>query len=177
MKITNDNYVFRSVAPGDLQLLSTWLKEPVVSRWYDDPDYIEDLEEHLDDARIRMQLVVFNDEPIAFVQDYDIHAWEDHHLAFLPVGSRGIDTFIGSAALSGKGHGTNYLALLCMQLFDVGVPALGIDPHPDNHTARHVYQNIGFIEDDEVESQWGHVVLMSRFAPQVHQALGFPGDA
>jgi len=35
----NENYTFRLVVPGDLALLSEWLKTPEVSRWYEDPDY------------------------------------------------------------------------------------------------------------------------------------------
>ena len=91
-----------------------------------------------------MQLVLLNDKPFAYVQDYDIQAWPDHHLGYLPVGSRGIDTFIGVDALIGKGHGTRYLSRLTYQLFETGVPALGIDPHPDNTAAISVYRNVGF---------------------------------
>jgi len=39
-------------------------------RGFDDPDYIDDLEESLQDQRIRMQLVLHNEEPIAYMQGY-----------------------------------------------------------------------------------------------------------
>ena len=165
MNKSKTNYKFRLVESRDLQLLSEWLKEPLVSRWYTDPDYIDDLEDSLQDSRMRMQLVLLDDRPIAYVQDYDIHQWKDHHLAFLPNKSRGIDTFIGTSELIGKGHGTNYLSLLCTQLFSTGVPALGIDPHPDNIRARSVYQKVGFKEKGEFKSEWGKVMLMSLHKP------------
>jgi len=165
--VQNDPYSFHPVSKSDLPLLSVWLKDPAVARWYEDDDYIEDLEESLDDTRIRMQLVLFDAEPIAYVQDYDIHAWSDHHFAYLPVGSRGIDTFIGSSDQMGKGHGTHYLNRLIKQLFAERVPALGIDPEPENTRARQVYRKIGFAEDGESASEWGDVVLMSLRNPML----------
>lgn len=167
----DSNYAFKPVVSADLLLLSKWLKEPLVSQWFDDPDYINNLEKHLGDSRIRMQLVLFEETPIAFVQDYDIHAWSEHHLSYLPKHSRGIDTFIGSNALIGRGHGTNYLTLLVVQLLENGVPALGIDPNTNNSLARRAYQKVGFIEDREIESPWGSVVLMSLFASQARLLL------
>ena len=168
MNKTANSYRFRKVLSDDLQLLSTWLKEPMVSRWYHDEDYIDDLAENLEDSRIRMQLVLHDDNPIAYVQDYDIHSWTDHHLAYLPLNSRGIDTFIGCNKWMGKGHGTYYLTLLSTQLFQDGVPALGIDPHPDNVVACRVYEKIGFRYNGVVESEWGTVITMSLTS---HQAL------
>lgn len=111
-----------------------------------------------------MQLVLLNDKPFAYVQDYDIQAWPDHHLGYLPVGSRGIDTFIGVDALIGKGHGTRYLSRLTHQLFETGVPALGIDPHPDNTAAISAYRNVGFAVDNKINGEWGSCVLMSLYA-------------
>jgi len=157
----SNQYSFRLVCKDDLPLLSTWLKEPLVASWFTDSDYIDDLAESLEDNRIRMQLVLHADTPIAYVQDYDIHAWEDHHLAYLPKGSRGIDTFIGAEKWIGVGHGANYLSLLAEQLFLAGVPALGIDPDPQNLRARRVYQKIGFEENGVVLSEWGQVLTMS----------------
>ena len=169
MKNSASSYTFREVNSNDLGLLSVWLKEPMVSRWYGDPDYINDLAENLEDSRILMQLVLHNNNPIAYVQDYEIHSWSDHHLGFLPPGSRGIDTFIGSSKWIGKGHGTNYLTLLTNLMFQAGVPALGIDPHPDNVPARRAYEKIGFQENSIVKSEWGTVVTMYLNTPQNHR--------
>lgn len=165
----NSRYRFSPVEHQDLPLLSVWLNEPLVSRWYTDPDYISDLEDSLKDNRIRMQLVLHDDVPIAYVQDYGIHQWDDHHLGFLPEHSRGIDTFMGSAEFMGKGHGVRYLLLLCTQLFSEGIPALGIDPHPENIRARSAYRKIGFEEQNEMNSEWGKVVLMTQHNPMLQE--------
>jgi len=172
MTSSSTSYTFRAVKCSDIPMLSLWVKEPKVSRWFDDPDYAEKIKEKLEDSRIRMRLVCLDEQPIAYLQDYDIHAWTDHHLAYLPPYSRGIDTFIGSAKWIGKGHGTKYLSLFSQQLFCEGVPALGIDPHPENIVARRVYGKIGFIENGIVESDWGSAVTMSLRSPLVSRSTG-----
>lgn len=167
---TSSSYTFRAVDSSDIPMLSLWVKEPKVSRWFDDPDYAENIKENLEDSRIQMRLVLLDEQPIAYLQDYDIHAWTDHHLAYLPPDSRGIDTFIGSDSWIGKGHGRKYLSLFSKQLFSGGVPALGIDPHPDNIAARRVYEKIGFTENGIVESDWGTVVTMSLYSPKLSRS-------
>jgi len=52
-------------------------------------------------------------------------------------------------------------SLLSELVFQAGVPALGIDPHPENVLARRVYEKIGLVENGVVESEWGTVVAMS----------------
>jgi aminoglycoside 6'-N-acetyltransferase len=164
MKDSITDYTFRYVTTSDMSILATWLKEPRVARWFDDPDYIGSIEESLEDIRMQMRLVLYNSNPIAYVQDYDIHKWTEHHLAYLPPGSRGIDTFIGSEKWLGQGHGAKYLSLLCKMHFDHGVPAMGIDTDPKNVPARRAYEKIGFREDGVVDSEWGEVLTMSLYA-------------
>ena len=155
-----DDYSFRALNVDDLNVLAQWLKSPDVAYWYPDPDYIDDLEEHLDDDRVRQQIVSFRGTPFAYLQDYDVHGWEDHHLSFLPKGSRGLDTFIGSGEMLDQGHGTKFLHAAIQKLFNEGVPALGIDPDPLNKRAIKAYLNIGFAGDGEIQTEWGIVRIM-----------------
>lgn len=99
------------------------------------------------------------------MQDYDIHAWPDHPLSFLPRGARGIDTFIGQAEHLHRGLGTAYLRAFSARLFAMGVPALGIDPHPDNGAAITAFTKVGFQTHHTQESEWGEVLIMSMKAP------------
>jgi len=62
MKDSINPYSFRDVDSNDFQLLASWLNEPKVLRWFDDPEYLESLAENLEDNRIRMQLVLHNNE-------------------------------------------------------------------------------------------------------------------
>ncbi|MBX2879229.1 MAG: acetyltransferase [Granulosicoccus sp.] len=160
--MTNSHrYSFRTFTTVDLDMVEQWLIQPSVARWYPDPDYIEDLEDQLDDENIVMQLVCLDNEPFAFVQDYAIHAWSDHPLSYLPDDARGLDTFIGEPQQLNQGHGTRYLELLIEHLRASGVPALGIDPHPDNLRAIRVYEKLGFNKGRECSTEWGLVQLMS----------------
>ena len=142
-------------------MLSYWLADPEVRRWFDDPDYIKELETQFDDPRIRMWIVLLNDRPVAYVQDYDIHGWEDHPLEFLPSGARGVDTFVGEAADRGRGVGSAYLATFADRLLAEGAPAVGIDPHPDNTAAIRAYRKAGFRPHDPIVTKWGPALPMS----------------
>jgi aminoglycoside 6'-N-acetyltransferase len=153
---------FRRVEEADLSLLGRWLLMTHVALWYPDADYSEDLEDQLDDPRIAMFLVILDGRPFAYVQDYDVHGWKDHPLSFLPVGSRGLDTFIGDAACVGKGLGATYLRLRGDALLAGGAPALGIDPAEDNLAAQRAFAKAGFLRHGVSEEPWGRVVLMTR---------------
>lgn len=161
MALEQTRYSFERFTEAHLDLVNDWLTAPEVSRWYRDPEYIEDLEDQLEDKNISMRLACFDGKPFAFVQDYDIHAWPDHHLAYLKPGGRGVDTFIGDTRMIGGGHGPKYLKLLIEELRTAGAPQIGIDPHPDNQRAIKAYTKLGFKRDREVASEWGRVLLMS----------------
>lgn len=144
-----------------IELVSKWLDTPEVARWYGDPDYIEDLEEQLDNTSITMRLACFDGAPFAFLQDYDIGVWPNHHLSYLGPSARGIDTFIGDSRMMGQGHGPAYLNILIDELRKAGVVAIGIDPHPHNERAVKAYSKLGFVKDGVAATEWGDVVLMS----------------
>lgn len=152
---------FRQFEISDLGFVESWLRMPEVARWYPDETYIEDLEDHLQDDRIHQQIVMMGDVPFAYVQDYDIHGWPDHHLSFLPKGARGMDTFIGGSGMIGKGFGTAYLSALTKALFETGVPAIGIDPDPTNARAIRAYEKVGFRGTDEIETAWGKTRVLA----------------
>ncbi|MCP3907241.1 MAG: acetyltransferase [Oceanicoccus sp.] len=154
-------YSFVKAGENHLELIEKWLRSPEVFKWYQDSDYIEDLEEGLSDMRIRMMIVFFKNRPFAFVQDYDIHGWQDHHLSYLPKGSRGIDTFIGEAEMMGQGHGTSYLGFRVDTLFASSVPAIGIDPDVANVRAINAYKKVGLMKDKVASTECGELQLMS----------------
>jgi len=154
---------FRDMSAEDLPLLAVWLRVPEVARWFEDASYIETLEGHLADGRIQQTIVGLDGRPIAFLQDYDIHAFEKHPLAYLPQRSRGLDTFIGVREALRQGLGPAYLSKHTDHLFASGAPALGIDPHPDNTAAIRAYEKVGFTADKHAETEWGPVVAMSLF--------------
>ncbi|HEX3699361.1 MAG TPA: GNAT family N-acetyltransferase [Phenylobacterium sp.] len=157
-------YLIRAFTEADLPLVQRWRAEPHVIRWWGAPD-LEDPLEHLEDPRLGLWIVELAGRPFAFIQDYEVHAWPDHPFAYLPKGARGMDLFIGEPDLLGQGHGARFLRQHVDQMFAAGVPAAGIDPHPDNAAARRSFGKAGFrFHSGPVETAWNRAVLMDREA-------------
>lgn len=150
-------YRFRPLGSDDLALLASWRAAPHVVRWWGPADGPEEL----DEPGVAKWIVELGGRPFAFAQDYDPHAWEGHHFAHLPPGSRGIDQFIGEADVLGQGHGSAFVRQHVGRLFAAGAPAVGTDPHPDNARARRAYEKAGFqMVGGPLMTPWGEVVLM-----------------
>ena len=165
MNMDHQLYQFEPLRKQHFDILREWFRAREVQKWYGDESQLETIENHLSDPRISVTMVLLDGSPLAYLQDYEIFGWEDHHLNFLPMGSRGVDTFIGRHDMLGKGHGENYLRCHVARLFQAGVPAIGIDPDPDNFRAFRAYEKLGFKADTELETKWGRVLLMSLFRP------------
>ena len=56
-----------------------------------------------------MFIVSYGDDPIGYQQSYDPHAEADHRLRDQPIGTRGIDQFIGEPDIIGRGHGSAFI--------------------------------------------------------------------
>lgn len=160
-------YSFRRMTPVDLPMVNNWLTTPDVQKWWIDADGNPTGafgEEELEAPNVSMSLVLYQDRPFAFIQSYDPHAWTDHHFASLPVGSRGIDQFIGEPQMIGHGHGTELIRIYVETLFLAGAPAVGADPHPINGRAVRAYERAGFQRGPETTTEWGRSIAMTRFA-------------
>jgi aminoglycoside 6'-N-acetyltransferase len=148
---------------ADVALVAAWRRRPHVLKWWNTPP--DDLAaETVGDATIAVWIAELDARPIAYIQDYRVHDWPGHHFSFLPTDSRGMDILIGGPDLIGRGHGTAIVERHVDALFARGVPAMGIDPHPDNAAARRAYAKAGFVEVDgrSVDTQWGRSILMVR---------------
>jgi aminoglycoside 6'-N-acetyltransferase len=161
MKNDLSAYSFRAASSGDLPRLRRWLHTPEVACWWGNPsDQFELLGDDLNDPRMTMRIVSFNGRPFAYAQDYEAHAWPQPHLAYLPRGSRAIDSFIGWASMIGRGHGQAYLRLLAERLCAEGAPLVVIDPAIDNVRAQRAYAKAGFRAAGKVATEAGPAVLM-----------------
>lgn len=155
-------YTFRLVSADDLPMLRRWLDSPQCRRWWGDPDAQYALiEEDLANPLMRMRIVSLGGRPFAYVQDYDIGSWPQDHLAYLPNGTRAVDTFIGEEHLVGQGHGSAYLRLVAEALIEEGAPCVVIDPDPDNKRAMRAYARAGFAKERVVETPEGMAMLMA----------------
>jgi aminoglycoside 6'-N-acetyltransferase len=161
MKIDLSAYSFRPVVTDDLSRLRRWLRTPEVKRWWGSPrEQFELLRKDLNEPRMTMRIVSFNGRPFAYAQDYDAHAWPQPHLAYLPGGSRAIDSFIGWPSMIGQGHGQAYLRLLAERLCADGAPLVAIDPAEDNLRAQRAYEKAGFRAEATIATEAGPAILM-----------------
>lgn len=148
---------FRPSGAGNLPLLARWRAAPPVVEWWGVADGPEALAEN----GVARWIVELDGRPFAFAQDYDPHAWDGHHFAYLPPGSRGIDQVIGEADLLGRGHGSAFVRRQVGRLFAAGAPAVGTDPHPRTARARRAYETAGFrAVGGPVATPWGEANLM-----------------
>ncbi len=158
--MTPHQYSFRKATLNDLDLLMAWQSTPHVREWWDvDAPYDEAA---LADARVRRWIVSTLGRPFAFIQDYTVHGWQDHHFARLPKGSRGIDQYIGDPEMIGVGHGSAFISARMQAIFDEQAPVIATDPHPDNKRAIAVYEKLGFEPfGPPRETRWGLILPMT----------------
>jgi aminoglycoside 6'-N-acetyltransferase len=155
-------YRIRACEPADAPIVAAWRAHPHVRRWWGDPDQ-EPLAETLADPKLALWIVELAGQPFAIIQDYRVDEHSPHHFDHLPPGSRGIDLFIGEPQMLSLGHGPRLLHQHVERMFAQGVPAAGIDPHPDNLAARRAFEKAGFVATSgPLETRWGRAVLMER---------------
>ncbi len=160
-------YRFRNATVADLKLLGQWQRQPHVSAWWDSEEPYDAAD--LEDTRVARWIVLLDDQPFAYMQDYTVHGWDDHHFAHLPRGTRGIDQYIGVSDMLGKGHGPGFIAERMTTLFSDGAPMIATDPHPDNARAIAAYRKLGFIEIGPAqETAWGLILPMVAERPEDH---------
>ena len=152
-------YDFRKVTMGDLPMLLEWQAQPHVRAWWDSDESYD--QEEISDPRVSRYIVSVDGRPFAYMQDYSVHGWAEHHFAHLPKGARGIDQYIGDPKMIGVGHGTAFIGARMGALYDSGAPVIATDPHPDNERAIAVYKKLGFEPSGQPqETQWGRILPM-----------------
>src|SRR5262245_37409455 len=118
MRIPFPTYQFREVTTADLPLLRDWLwRGHVRERWGDPVSGLARMAEHIVDPAINPFIVECDDVPIGYIQSWDPHAEADHPCRDQPLGTRGIDQFIGEPTLIGQGHGPAFIRLFVESLF------------------------------------------------------------
>lgn len=153
-------YHFRPATAADLPMLREWRARPHMVKWWG-PREGDDMAKALTDPHTAAWIVEHGGRFFAYAQDYDPHAWPDHHFAHLPPGSRGIDQSIGEADMLNRGHGSAFVRCHVERLFAAGAPAVGTDPHPGNARAIRAYRKAGFkITGGPFDTLWGRALLM-----------------
>lgn len=155
-----EQYRFRPAMMEDLALLRNWQQRPHVREWWDDGEPFD--QEELEDPRVARWIVTTNGgKPFAYMQDYTVHGWDNHHFDYLPVGARGIDQYIGEPEMTGCGHGSALILQRMQALFEANVPVIATDPSPENKRAIAVYTKLGFRVAGPIQkTDWGVIFPM-----------------
>jgi len=147
------------MTPADFDLLVEWQSRPHVRKWWDTAEPFS--EQKPEDPRVSRWIVSTAGRPFAYMQDYTVHGWDNHHFFGLPKGSRGIDQYIGEPDMMGKGHGPAFISARVRALFEQGAPVVATDPHPENARAIAAYKKSGFTESGPPqETPWGRILPM-----------------
>ena len=104
--------------------------------------------------------------PLGYLQSYAPHNEAEHPYRDQPLGSLGVDLFIGEPHCIRCGYGRAALQAFADRSFADGVPRLLVDPSPDNVAAIGAYAKAGFRSIGPRDSVFGHVLLMICDAPQ-----------
>jgi aminoglycoside 6'-N-acetyltransferase len=100
------------VSPADLPLLREWLGCGHVREWWGDPVHgLARIAEHIVDPAVNPFTAECDDVPIGCIQSWDPRAEANHPCRDQPLGTRGIDQFIGDPKLAGQGHGPAFIRL------------------------------------------------------------------
>lgn len=169
-------YRFRTATPADLPLLREWLWRGHVREWWGDPvGGLATISDHIVDPLVKAFMVECDNLPIGYIQSWDPHAEADHPCGDQPLGTRGIDQFIGEPQFIGLGHGTAFIRLFVESLFEAGAPQVITDPNPRNSRAIRAYAKAGFKEIDRRITISGEALLMGRNALPLEPLVSLEG--
>jgi aminoglycoside 6'-N-acetyltransferase len=158
-------YQFRPMFAADLPMIRRWLETPHVAQWWHGPDeQFALVSEDLDHPAMDQFVVTSDDRPFAYLQCYDPTAWPDNGLGTHPLGTRGIDQFIGEPDMVDRGHGSALIRSFVDCLLKTGTPRVVTDPDPENIRAVRAYEKAGFQKARLVNTPDGRALLMVRNA-------------
>jgi len=142
-------------------MVRNWLEQPHVARWWGDPQAQYALVRgDLDDPAMEQFVVGIAERPFAYLQCYDPAAWPNNGFGPQPEGTRGIDQFIGEAAMIDRGHGSALTRDFLGRLVRSGTPRVVTDPDPANARAVRAYEKAGFEKIRLLDTPDGRALLM-----------------
>jgi RimJ/RimL family protein N-acetyltransferase len=146
----------RPLEDADIPLMSQWLQQPYVKKWYDPIDewLYEIRERHSTYSWLHHFIVKDGAIPIGFGQYYDcfdsvgLEQWKGREFT-----KRGevysIDYLIGDNRYLGKGHGKQIVRQLSDTVFALGAKEIIVDPDKSNLASQGVLMANGYIFNEE----------------------------
>jgi aminoglycoside 6'-N-acetyltransferase len=155
-------YAFQPMMRDHLPIVRRWLQMPEVVRWWGNPDEQYQLVSgDLDHPDMDQFIVSLGEQPFGYIQSYALSAWNQGY-GPQPQATRGIDQFVGEAAMIGCGHGSAFIRQFTDRLFTSGIPRIVTDPDPDNTRAVRAYTKAGFQRERVIDTPDGPALMMVR---------------
>jgi aminoglycoside 6'-N-acetyltransferase len=162
--VTSSPYVFRPMTAADLPLVLRWLQQPHVMEWWGDThEQFELVSGDLELETMHQFIVAIDGRPFGYIQCYDLTDWNSGFGAH-PLGTCGIDQFIGEPTMIDRGHGSAFIRAFTDSKLSAGAPRMVTDPDPANARAIRAYQKAGFEKVHLVDTPDGIALLMVRDA-------------
>ncbi|MBR0692492.1 GNAT family N-acetyltransferase [Bradyrhizobium lablabi] len=153
---------FRPMTTTDLPQIKRWLALSHVREWWGDPaEQYALVSGDLDEPAMDQFIVATSDGDIGYIQCYELTAWNTGFGAH-PVGTRGIDLFIGEPDMIGHGRGSALIRAFVDERLAQRVPRVVTDPDPVNARAVRAYEKAGFHKVGMVDTPDGPSLLMIR---------------
>jgi RimJ/RimL family protein N-acetyltransferase len=146
----------RPLEDADIPLMSQWLQQPYVKKWYDPIDeWLDEIRErHSTYSWLHHFIVWDGATPIGFGQYYDcfdsvgLEEWKGREFT-----KRGevysIDYLIGDKRYRGKGYGKQIVGMLTTAVFALGAKEIIVDPDESNLASQGVLMANGYIFNEE----------------------------
>lgn len=148
----------------DLPRVKRWLAMPHVTQWWGNAEeQFELVSGDLSYPAMDQFIVAIDGRPFGYLQCYDLAAWNSG-FGPQPLGTRGIDQFIGEPDMIEHGHGSAFIRTFTDGLLAAGTPRLVTDPDPTNARAVRAYEKAGFHREHMVDTPDGPALLMVRNA-------------
>jgi aminoglycoside 6'-N-acetyltransferase len=161
--MTADALAFARLMRGDFPLVSQWLSDSVVQRWWADDPSLPGLEEHFGasiDGKEPTEVFIasLSEQPFALIQRYRIDSYAEYEAELAPVlvvepGTWSFDYLIGPPDSRGRGLGIALLSQFLqktMQDYPSATTVL-IPVHAENHASWRTLERTGFVRVAEGE--------------------------
>lgn len=162
-----DSLHFKPLKTQDIDLLINWFKQPHVAQWWQAESKLsavvirEKYEQKLKIPGQESFIIYSNTHAIGYIQCYDALQCDFDRWSDQPIGTWGIDLFIGEPSLVGKGLGSAIIKKFKAQLFACpGVTKVIADPDAANIRAIRCFEKADFINSGNRTTPDGLVVLM-----------------
>ena len=144
----------REINNSDIALLTKWLNQNYILKWYHDTDdWLQEIKGRNDEFSWIHHFIVMDEEtPVGFCQYYDCCDANDMEIWY-EVKKRGeifsIDYLIGNEGYLNKGYGKALVRLLTETVWQKEkANQIIVQPDEDNHASNHVLMANGYVYDE-----------------------------